>query len=386
VRAPSYWLADAAPLRAALPAAAAPRHAGVAVVGGGVVGVACAYWLARLGADVVLLEARRVAEGASGRNGGFMLGSRTQLDKLAELITLERIDAELERPGHLALASSDEVMELFGDEVARRGPHAPRVELLAPSDCQDLLGMQIAERFRGGRWQPGGATVHPARFVLGLAAAAIRRGARIVERCAVRAVEPRRAGGVAITTDAGRVNANHAIVACAARTGGLLRGGDRLLAPVRGQVLATEPLPHRFGPGMAVDFGSLYWRQVRDGRIVIGGCRDADPDAEASADEAVNPVVQGALESFLPDAFPGFGHVRVARRWAGVMDGTRDGRPLVGRWPAAPGVWVAAGFGGHGLPPASGIGRVLAEAIALGRDSEWLERLAPDRDQEAVAA
>jgi glycine/D-amino acid oxidase-like deaminating enzyme len=68
------------------------------------------------------------------------------------------------------------------------------------------------------------------------------------------------------------------------------------------------------------------------------------------------------------------------------MDLSPDGRPVVGRWPGAPGVWVAAGFAGHGLPPASGVGRVVAEAIVLGRDSEWLRRLAPDRDQEAVAA
>jgi sarcosine oxidase subunit beta len=151
-------------------------------------------------------------------------------------------------------------------------------------------------------------------------------------------------------------------------------------------VLATEPLPRRFGPGMALDFGTVYWRQAADGTIVIGGCRDADRASESSLEETVNPVVQRALEEFLPDTFPGFGPVPVARRWAGIMDLSPDGRPVVGRWPGAPGVWVAAGFAGHGLPPASGVGRVVAEAIVLGRDSEWLRRLAPDRDQEAVAA
>jgi gamma-glutamylputrescine oxidase len=385
----TYWQAAAARERDALPVhAAPPPNVDVAVVGAGVVGTACAYWLARLGADVALLEADRVACGASGRNGGFMLGSTAQMQKLRELLIAERIGAELEHPGHLALASSDAVLDAFRAELGQRPPDAPRIELLDRSDCEDLLGIPIAARFRGARWQPSGATVQPVRFVLGLAAGAARRGAHVVERCAVRSLGPGRRGGVLVATERGSVAARHVVVACAARSAELLPGGEGLLAPVRGQVLATEPLARRFAPGMAVDFGDVYWRQARDGTIVIGGCRGADPDPERerSGRETVNPRVQRALESFLPEAFPGFGPVRVARRWAGVMDAARDGRPLVGRWPRLEGLWVAAGFGGHGLPPASGVGRVIAEAIVHGRESDWLERLAPDRDQEAVAA
>src|SRR4051812_34741354 len=264
----SHWLAQAESDRAAVDTGGQPpRAVDVAVVGGGVIGVACAYWLARLGAEVTLLEARRVAEGASGRNGGFVLGTPKQMATLSDLLTLERIDAGLEERGHLALASTDTVMDQFAVEIERRGPAASRVELLARGDCEDLLGLAIAKNFRGGRWQPSGATVDPARFVLGLADAAARRGARIVERCAVAAVEPRRSGGVALTTGAGRVNARHAIVACAARSTDLLRGGDGILTASRGQMLATEPLPPRFPYGMAVDFGTRYWRQTGDGTI-----------------------------------------------------------------------------------------------------------------------
>ncbi|HEX6036383.1 NAD(P)/FAD-dependent oxidoreductase, partial [Longimicrobium sp.] len=87
----------------------------------------------------------------------------------------------------------------------------------------------------------------------------------------------------------------------------------------------------------------------------------------------------------LPGAFPGIGRIQVARRWAGIMDATPDGRPLAGPWPDAPGLWVAAGFGGHGLPPALGVGRALAEAVAEGTRPAELAALDPARFAEARA-
>jgi gamma-glutamylputrescine oxidase len=135
---------------------------------------------------------------------------------------------------------------------------------------------------------------------------------------------------------------------------------------------------------MAVDYGAVYWRQREDGSVLIGGCRDADPLPERSDRAAVNPRIQAALERFLPEAFPDLGPVAVARRWAGIMDATPDGRPLLGRWPGGAGPWVAAGFGGHGLPPALGAGKALARAIADGVPPPELAALDPARFGEAV--
>src|SRR5206468_2517814 len=83
-----------------------------------------------------------------------------------------------------------------------------------------------------------------------------------------------------------------------------------------------------------------------DGSVLIGGCRDADPGPERSGRAALNPRIQAALAAFLPEAFPDAGPVAVARRWAGIMDATPDGRPLLGAWPGDGGMWIAAGLGG----------------------------------------
>src|SRR5260370_41979406 len=95
--------------------------------------------------------------------------------------------------------------------------------------------------------------------------------------------------------------------------------------------------------------------------------------------EEVNPVIQSALRDFLPSAFPDVPPIQVKRRWAGIMDETPDDRPIVGQWPSGSNTWAIAGIGGHGLPPALGAARVLANAIAEGRVTPELDSRGPAR-------
>jgi gamma-glutamylputrescine oxidase len=356
-------------------AAAPPSQAGVVVVGGGVIGAACAYALAVHGIHVALVEASTLSAGASGRNGGFVIGSPRELDRLREVLVREEIDASYEEPGHLALASSPAVLERFA---------GPAVEILDHDACETLLRRRIGPRFCGGRWQPRAGTIDSARLVRGLAAAAVRRGANVTEDCAARQLVAGE-GAVRVHTTRGTVEAEHVVVAAGLASARLARAIAGHLAPARGQMLATERCAPAFAVGMAVDFGTVYWRQGADGTIVLGGCRDADPVGEATAVTAVSPRVQRALEAFLPAAFPGLAPLRVQRRWAGIMDCTRDGAPLLGRADADANVWVAAGFGGHGIPPALDAGEAIARAIG-GRPPAVLDRLAPARFEQEVAA
>jgi len=222
--------------------------------------------------------------------------------------------------------------------------------------------------------------VHPVRLVQGLAAAARRHGARLATETAARRTVPGRRRPLRVLTTRGPVDTTHVVLACGAAAAGFQPSLRAVFRPVRAQMLATEPLSPLFRPAMAVDFGSVYWRQAGDGVIVLGGCRAADPDGEHDGTgEEPNPVIQRALESFLPGAFPGFPRFRVVHRWAGTMDDTADGRPLAGAVPGAAGQWVLAGFGGHGLPPALGVARALADAIVLGRPAPLLSPFDPAR-------
>ena len=385
LRPPTPWLEEVDPGR--LPGSARlPGRVEVAVVGGGVVGVAAAYWLARLGAEVLVLESRLPGWGASGRNAGLVLGGPASLETVRSVLDEEGIDAGYEEPGHLALASSEAVLESFRRELAARPPSATPLHLLDRAECEALLGTRVAARFHGGRWMPRAGALHPARFVYGLAGAAVRRGGALASRTAVVGLRPAARGdGWMVRTGRGTVRAGRVVLACNASCARLWPPLGKVLSASRGQVLATRPLPPLFRPGMAVDYGAVYWRQRADGTVVVGGCREAAPEAERTAREALSPRIQEALERFLPGAFPGVPGVAVARRWAGIMDATPDGRPLAGAWPDGSGLWVAAGFGGHGLPPALGTGRALARAMVEGSRPAELEALDPARFREALA-
>lgn len=381
--APTYWLSQLAAQEVPGPEPL-PARTEVAVVGGGVIGVAAAYELARLGARPLLLERRRPGWGASGRNAGLVLGSAAALDAMRAVIARERLDADYQEPGHLALASSAAMLERMREEVAARPPTAMPVHILGRDACEDVLRMRVGAGLHGGRWMPRAGAVHPARFVSGLAGAAARHGALIAAGTAVRSLRRAPAGGFALETPRGRIQARQVVLACNSASARLWRPLGRLLSPSRGQVLATRPLPALFGPGMAVDYGALYWRQAPDGVVVLGGYHHLDPTAEATGREALNAPIQAALERFLPESFPDLPPVSVAWRWAGIMDQTPDGKPLAGPWPDGSGLWIAAGFGGHGLPPALEVGQALARAIVEGVRPALLATLDPARFRQAA--
>jgi gamma-glutamylputrescine oxidase len=385
---PSYWFSQ----NAVKPPAewlTLPSASDVVVVGGGVLGIAATYWLSKQGLSVVLLEAAQLGGGASGRNAGFMLCGSSPLESPALIrgvLQDENIDAEFVEPGHLALASSAELKEKVFQEIAKRPASAVPLHWLDHGQCEDLMGLHISDRFCGGRWFPSGRTIHPTRFVYGLANAAARLGS--VMACNTAAVKfdssDTRSDRIHVLTSKGRVSARHVVVACNVKTGEFLPELRQVLTPVRGQVFCTAKMRSIFRIGLAVDWGTVYWRQASDGTIVLGGYHNLDPLTEATAQEGLNPKIQSALLRFLPDAFPGFPQVSVYQRWSGIMDETIDGNPIVGRWLDGRNIWMVAGCGGHGLPPALGLGKALAESIAQGRLSAALSSFDPARFKDQI--
>lgn len=381
--APTYWLRSVTG-QLFEPPERLPPSAEVVVIGGGLMGVATAYWLARRGADVLLVEMRDLAWGATGRNAGMFLSGLRPIeaaDLVRSLLQEEHIEAGYQRVGHLALAASQGTFDQFQAEVARRPDTAPPVHAVDRPACEDLLGMHIAAGFAGGRWMPDGHVIHPARLVYGLAGAARCRGANLATKTratGVRLIGGRRA--FAVDTTRGRVRTGQVVYACNIAMTEFHAPFNRLIRPIRGQVMATAPMPPVFRVALAVGYGDVYWRQCDDGVIVIGGCRSsAQGTAEVTRQEGLNPRVQHALGAFLPLAFPGFPPFVIDHRWAGVMDCTADGQPVVGALPHTEHQWVIGGFAGHGLPAGLGAGRALAETIITGRPPSLLAPFDPGR-------
>ena len=355
----SYWLLEDAPAR---PARRLDRPPDVIVIGGGVTGCSCAFALAQRGLRVRLHEAREIAGGASGRNGGFALrggampydvavttlghDSATALWRLTEraLDTIEHLaDNALRRVGSFKLAVDQaELAELrFEAEALERDGFA--VQWLEPLP-EPLRGV-----FAGGFRQPGDGALHPARWVRQLAAAAAEAGAEILERSAVDSVAELQAAHVVIATDG--------------YTRGLVPELDAAIRPTRGQMVVTEPLEAMLFPcPHYARYGHDYWQQLPDRRLVLGGHRDAGLEAEWTAEEAVTDVVQERIDASiqrLTGSQPAVEH-----RWAGIWGTTSDALPLAGPCPGRPGVWVAAGYSGHGNVLGFACGELVARAVA----------------------
>ena len=368
-----YWLEDP-PL-----ARADRRHDGpvdVAIVGGGVTGCACARVLAEAGLKVRVHEARQIAGGASGRNGGFATyGGAAAYDVSAEAIGRERAAAYW-RSTERAL---DRIEALAGDAFARTGSmrlagdedEAQQLrreyELLREDgfavEWQDELDEPVRSLFAAGMFHPRDGAVQPARWVRRLAAHAAEAGADICEESRVESIDELGAERVVIATDG--------------YPSGLLGPLEGLIVPTRGQMLATEPIPERlFDCPHCSRHGFDYWQQREDGRILAGGFRDTALDDEFTTSEDTTQAIQTSLESLVADlvGWP----VVPTHRWAGLFGFVPDLMPVVGRVPGEDRLWVSGGYSGHGMVLGFMCGELVANAI-LGRDVPDLDLFDPAR-------
>jgi glycine/D-amino acid oxidase-like deaminating enzyme len=347
----------------------------VAVIGGGVTGCSCALTLATRGARVRLYEARTVAGGASGRNGGFALRgaavpydvARVQLGAEGARLVMDLTERSLDRMadlagdalrrvGSLRLADDDDELDALSSEHDALREDGYAVEWVSQ------LEPPLDRLYRGAILHPHDGALSPARWVRRLAAHAVDAGADIREGQAV---------------DVEGIEADAIVVAGDGFTSALLPELARVVVPTRGQVLATEPLDvlRYERPHYARD-GYDYWHQLPDGRLVIGGSRDAALDEEDTTVEETTARVQEQIESLATELIGE--RPTIVKRWAGIWGTTPDRLPLVGRVPGREEVWVAGGYSGHGNALGFACGDLVARAL-LGESPEELALFDPAR-------
>lgn len=401
----SFWQADCPPGQAL---AAEPLQgscfADVAIVGAGITGTAAALWLAQAGAKVTVVEGREIAAGASGRNAGFLANGTTgpyadtiarhgrerarriwaftvRNHELAASLSAQLAeqgwDCGYRRAGSLKLAASaSELAALRADEALLRAD-GWEVESVGLRDIPPRLRLC----YRGGSYHPASGEVHPVRYVLGLAMLAVQAGATFYQTSPVLSLAET-ARGVSLTTRLGELHAGKLILAANAWLPALAAHLDQgwlagCMTPVRGQMLATEPLAELVFPcPCAADHGYQYWRQVA-GRLLVGGWRNRSFATEEIADETPGEPVQQHLDAFVHETL-NLPQVGIAARWAGVMALAADALPLVGRLPGTQHCYISGGYTGHGNAYAVHAASLLSE-IVQGREAEEAELFLPAR-------
>ena len=406
----SFWQDEARSTQQRYAALEQRVTADVAIIGAGITGAACALWLARAGSRVIVLEQETVAHGASGRNGGFLIaGTAETYERAIALYGRERA----RRLFTFSAANNQTVRELAAESEARgwatgyrrtgsmRLADSPAelaevqasLALLAedgwPAETvdEDHLLPCLRGHYLGGAYYPNDGELQPARFVLGLARLAAQAGATFYERTP--ALSVREADdAVSIETSAGAVQAQTLIFATNAWLGELLSRlpepqtslGSRSVTPTRGQMLATAPIAGRFFDcPIYAHYGYQYWRQLQDGRLVVGGWRDYAPDRDQSAPtQAPTDTVQQHLDRFLFETLTLPRATPITHRWAGLMAFTPDSLPVVGWAPGSQRVLLCGGYTGHGNAMAARCARVAAD-LALGTANLEAEMFRPER-------
>jgi glycine/D-amino acid oxidase-like deaminating enzyme len=393
----SFWLDDPYVPRGPLEG---DQTADIAVLGGGVTGIAAARFLAERGCRVAVVERDVLASGATGRNAGFLLAgiastysvavkshgrdrartlwsvSRDNHALLRRFVEEDRLDCLYARHGSTTLALSEQEAKSLSRSAAQLAEDGFRAELLDDT--------RVARQFPGGGflaglYHPDDGEIHPARFVRGLAAGAEKRGARIFERTPVTRIETL-PDSVTLETPKGSLSAAMLLLASNAWTGLLHPYFDGAITGMRGQMFATEPCPERVIPTpVYVDFGFEYFRQLPDGRILAGGGRRASLDTELTYTDRPTDKVQGAIECFLHSCFPATRGLKITHRWAGIMGFSCDELPNVGPVPGAVNVYAAAGYHGHGLGYAVIAARAASEMMLDGKTAIPCDLFSPRR-------
>jgi gamma-glutamylputrescine oxidase len=377
----------------------------VAIVGAGITGTATALALARAGVSVRVVEGRQIAAGASGRNAGFITSTtgekyaavvaRYGRERARRLWTFHTHNArvaanllgELDQLGWQCGYHPDGMLGLASDESELAEITASAALLNEDGWPTRLVGREALPRriqpaYLGGIYHPGSGELQPARFVAGLALLAQQAGAILHEESPVISLTESDAG-VTLTTTQGSVRAGKLVLATNAWLPHIaaMLGAQWLaqcIKPTRGQVIATEPIAEKIFPyPCSAHEGYQYWRQLDDGRLVIGGWRNTSFATEATLDETPNPAVQQHLDTFVHETL-GLSGVEIAARWAGIMAFTPDGMPLIGRLPGSRHSYIAGGYAGHGNASALEASQIISELVQ-GREHPEADLFDPAR-------
>ena len=358
----------------------------VCVIGAGLAGITAALELARAGKQVVVLEANRVAWGASGRNGGFVLpGFAVSMDHIQKLVGIdharhlfrlsidgvEYVRRELTRitpkaliaEGDIHISRTDvaEDMQRHRDAVAQDFDHQ-----LTFHSTDEVRQQLLSQRYHQALSDPTSFHIHPLNYTRALADAAVDAGAQIFENSPATHLEPGNSNSTVHCRN-NRINAGHVVLAISSYDRLLYPKLGRAVLPVATYIAATEPLGDRADWAIrtraAVSDSRRagdYYRLVSDNRILWGGritTRTTHPSRLADL-----------LYRDMITVYPQLSGVKMHHAWSGLMGYCRHFMPIIGE--LEPGIWSAVAFGGHGLNTTAMAGQLVSRAIAAG-DDEW---------------
>jgi glycine/D-amino acid oxidase-like deaminating enzyme len=366
-----------------------PEMIDIAVIGAGFTGLSAARTLAKRGAKVAVLEGETIGWGASSRNGGMVLTGmklgvnqliskygreRTQrmyaaslasIDCVEKIVREEAIDCDFSRCGHLEVACKQKHFDDYARQaevIAREFNHTLRV--VQKNELSSEIGSTI---YYGGMVDEVSAGCNPARYVGGLARAAMKAGAQIFEHTRVLAVErePRQGeAGWKISTSRGDLWAHDVFVGTSGYTGKATPALQKKLIPIGSFIITTEVLPdalaRELSPRNRMIYDSknylYYYRLTPDRRMLFGGRAAFFPENERTIRRSAHILRRGMIE-----VYPQLSEAKIDYVWGGTLDFAFDIMPHAGQ---LDGMYYAVGYAGHGVAMATYQGQKIAERMS----------------------
>ncbi|AKI02099.1 gamma-glutamylputrescine oxidase [Hoeflea sp. IMCC20628] len=362
-----------------------PTTADVVIIGGGFTGLQAAHHLAASGKDVVLIEDARFGDGASGRNGGQLgTGQRAWVEEseadfgrdnakaqfavaerakahLLDFATAHGIEADY-RPGQISAAHKQSYVKDYRDHV-RIMADDYGYDHLSFLDREQMAQKLGSTRYHGGTYDAGTGHINPLKYLVGLAGAAAKAGARLHENSRAHGISSS-GGKVTVKTDYGDIVAGKALIACNAFIEGLEPVTSAHVMPIRSFIGATVPLGDDspvIPGGESVDdsrFVVRYFRKSADGRLLFGGREAYTSD---------NPSdISSHIRRQIAEIYPALENVEISHSWGGSVGITLSRRPFVRE--VMPNVTSIGGFSGHGVMLSNYCGKLYADMINGGSD------------------
>ncbi len=368
-----------------------PPKLDLAVIGGGIPGLAAALQLARRGVSVGVLDAETIGWGASSRNGGMALtglkldaevvearygrdlthklfeDSLASLTTVEHIISQEQIECAFARTGHLLVANKPAHYTALQHETEWYAQHFNHHTRLIPKDeLQSEIGSQV---YFGGLVDQISAGLNPAQYVAGLARAVEKSGGLLFPKAGVLYIE-NTPDGYKLNTKRGNLLANRVLVTTGGYTGPVTPTLHRRIIPIGSYIIATQPLPESLAQSliphkrMVFDYKHFlnYYRLTIDNRLVFGGRAAFFPETSATIHRSAE-----ILRREMVKVYPQLKNIEVEYAWGGTLDFAFDQMPHAGE---LEGIYYALGFAGHGVALGTHLGMQMADSILDGTVKE----------------
>jgi len=352
------------------------KKADVVIIGGGIVGLSIAYYLAlRRAGKIVLFEKGQLGEGSTSRCvGGIRTQFSTEINirfSLESLKTFEQfkeefgVDPEFKRIGYLFLATTEWEIEAFRENIKLQRKFNIPVEFLSPDEIRSRWPYLRTDDILGGTFCSWDGYAGPSEVLSGFVNGAKRAGVKICEGMEIIGISLARGRIHSVKTKDEEIFTPVVVNAGGPRAAsiGEMAGIKIPVKPLRRQIFITAPFHVTNGPiPLTIDFHRGWYFRKEGNGLLLSGPIDPEPSFNLNTDyKAMAETSENAMYRV-----PALEKARIARGWAGLYEISPDHHAILGKVPEVEGLILANGLSGHGFQHSPAVGKVISELITDG--------------------